>query len=78
MPAILGKFIIEADCLNIKNGSKLVFIGIDITHDFHQPERRPSVEFVIPLIYLTARYLHLSVVNFVEWQVRLKSAANII
>jgi hypothetical protein len=30
VPAILGKFIIEADCLNIKNGSKLVFIGIDI------------------------------------------------
>lgn len=42
----LGKFIIEADCLNIKNGSKLVFIGIDVRHDFHQSERRPSVEFV--------------------------------
>lgn len=65
MPAILGKFIIKADCLNIQNGSKLVFIGIEITHDFHQSERRPSVEFVFPLIYLSGRYLHLSVVNFV-------------
>lgn len=53
----------------------LVLISLMI---FIRPERRPSVEFVIPLIYLSARYLHLSVVNLVEWQVRLKSAVNII